>query len=160
MGLDVSHDCWHGAYSAFMRWRREIARAAGFPPLLMMKGFYTWERITPEDIDSVLNVIGYLDLEHRWARSLLQALDKNDNLPIKWESLRPSPLIALLDHSDCGGSLPFNQCAEIAAALEELLPRLPEGDGGGHIGNWREKTQKFIDGLRLAAESKEDVEFR
>jgi hypothetical protein len=21
MGLDTSHDCWHGPYSAFMRWR-------------------------------------------------------------------------------------------------------------------------------------------
>lgn len=25
MGLDVSHDAWHGAYSAFTRWRHEIA---------------------------------------------------------------------------------------------------------------------------------------
>jgi hypothetical protein len=29
MGLDTSHDCWHGAYSAFMRWRSELCRAAG-----------------------------------------------------------------------------------------------------------------------------------
>ncbi len=30
MGLDTSHDCWHGAYSAFGRWRRAIAEAAGY----------------------------------------------------------------------------------------------------------------------------------
>ena len=26
MGLDCSHGCWHGAYSAFMRWRAKLAR--------------------------------------------------------------------------------------------------------------------------------------
>lgn len=24
MGLDTSHDCWHGPYSQFMRWREEL----------------------------------------------------------------------------------------------------------------------------------------
>jgi hypothetical protein len=33
MGLDTTHDCWHGAYSAFMRWRRKLAEVAGYPPL-------------------------------------------------------------------------------------------------------------------------------
>jgi hypothetical protein len=31
MGLDTSHDCWHGAYSAFTRWRTALGRAAGLP---------------------------------------------------------------------------------------------------------------------------------
>lgn len=26
MGLDTTHDCWHGPYSAFMRWRVELHR--------------------------------------------------------------------------------------------------------------------------------------
>lgn len=25
MGLDTTHECWHGSYSNFMAWRREIA---------------------------------------------------------------------------------------------------------------------------------------
>lgn len=25
MGLDITIDCWHGEYSAFMQWRCEIA---------------------------------------------------------------------------------------------------------------------------------------
>lgn len=29
MGLDVSHDAWSGAYSAFHRWRKSLAKAAG-----------------------------------------------------------------------------------------------------------------------------------
>ena len=30
MGLDTSHDCWHGPYSSFNDWRRQVASAAGF----------------------------------------------------------------------------------------------------------------------------------
>jgi len=40
MGLDTSHDCWHGAYSAFNRWREKIAELAGLPPLNLMDGHY------------------------------------------------------------------------------------------------------------------------
>lgn len=40
MGLDTTHNAWHGAYSAFMRWRTEIARVAGYPPLSLMEGFF------------------------------------------------------------------------------------------------------------------------
>lgn len=38
MGLDTSHDCWHGPYSAFHRWRAGIARLAGID-LEQMEGF-------------------------------------------------------------------------------------------------------------------------
>ena len=30
MGLDTTHDCFHGAYSAFSRWRNAVAEAAGY----------------------------------------------------------------------------------------------------------------------------------
>ena len=30
MGLDTSHDCWHGPYSAFMRWRTRLCDLAGY----------------------------------------------------------------------------------------------------------------------------------
>lgn len=42
---------------------------------------------------------------------------------------------------------------------EELIPKLPDEDTGGHIGNWRDKTQQFVDGLREASKAKEDVGF-
>lgn len=38
MGLDCSHNAWHGAYSAFMRWRIKLAEVAGLPPLEFMEG--------------------------------------------------------------------------------------------------------------------------
>src|SRR5437016_2133419 len=40
MGLDTTHDCWHGAYSAFMRWRTKLAEVAGLPPLMLIESFY------------------------------------------------------------------------------------------------------------------------
>lgn len=38
MGLDTTHDCWHGAYSAFGRWRTRIAACIGLT-LSEMFGF-------------------------------------------------------------------------------------------------------------------------
>lgn len=158
MGLDTSHDCWHGAYSAFMQWRCGIAKAAGLPPLQFMEGFYEYMDISHEDASAAVQALGFAQ-EHKWARELLQAFYFRGNFPIKWECLKPSPLHTLLNHSDCDGIIPASECAAIADALEALLPALPKDDVGGHIDNWRKKTRSFIDGLRLAAKKNEDVDF-
>jgi hypothetical protein len=39
MGLDVSHDCWHGSYSAFGRWRKKVCEVAGYGDLNSYIGF-------------------------------------------------------------------------------------------------------------------------
>lgn len=122
MGLDTTHGCWHGAYSAFMRWRDKLAEVSGIP-LRKMQGFC--------DADE-------------------------DAVP--WSALKPDPLHVLLDHSDCDGEIAAKDCGPLADRLEELLPLL-DGDGGGHIGSYKEKTQQFIDGLHLAASLGEPVEF-
>ena len=83
MGLDTSHDCWNGAYSAFHRWRIKITPAAFINGRIFQK----------------------------------------------------------------------------RRQLEKLIPLLPEEEAGGHIGIWKNKTQKFVDGLRLAYSKKENVEF-
>jgi len=114
MGLDTSHGCWSGGYSAFMRWREKLAEVAGFPPLRSMDGF------------------------------------SDDGKGLSWAPYKSDALSVLLNHSDADGFIPAKECARLADRLEELLPLL-QGEGGGHIGDWREKTQTFIDGLRLAA---------
>ena len=146
MGLDTSHDCWHGAYSAFMRWRQKLCAVAGLPPLQLMDGFFkrgNYEDPFTKLVDS--NPEGT-------AETFYQCL------PIKWDALKPSPLHKLLNHSDCDGEIASEDCGPIADCLEALLPLL-EGDGGGHIGGYRLKTQQFIDGLRRAAEAGEPVIF-
>lgn len=146
MGLDTSHDCWHGAYSAFMRWRETIAQAAGLPPLQLMEGFYS----PPDKGMSIL----YAGPD---GAAYLKHID--EQLPIKWGCLKPSPIHILLNHSDCEGEIAHEDCAAIADTLEALLTNLPKGDAGGHIGDFRGKTQSFIDGLRKASTAKENVNF-
>ena len=146
MGLDTTHDAWHGAYSAFDRWRKELARVAGLPPLDLMEGFFTKG--------------DYRDPLTEWAAKFPNSANViYDCLPIRWSALRPDPLHKLLYHSDCEGHLTAKTCGQLAKRLRQLLPLLPDGDGGGHIGNWREKTKQFISGLELAHKNKEKLEF-
>jgi hypothetical protein len=164
MGLDTSHDCWHGAYSAFMRWRQALARAAKFPPLILMQGFYApnGHRGLPTD---ALAWLAPADggpacgdyrgpMIHHWITSFA------DELPISWEPFGDDPLVALLHHSDCEGSLPAAICGPLADRLEGLLPALDAmGDGWGHLEHVGDKTRTFIAGLRAASAAGEAVEF-
>lgn len=138
MGLDTSHGCWHGAYSAFSRWRNKLADVAGYsffkagdPPIYET---------------ACLDWLGDDLLSGTWPR-----------IPVRPDGT-PDALIVLLAHSDCEGEIQADMCAPLADRLEQLLPLL-EGDGGGHIGNYREKTEQFIKGLRLAATLNEPVDF-
>lgn len=121
-----------------MRWRREIARCAGLPPLDLMEGFYEgMGKFSTSGMDDGVKAL----------------------LPIKWECLKPTPLTILLMHSDYDGDIQSKDCAPIADELEKLLPLLPDSKDPGHIGYWRDCTQQFIDGLRLAAARNENVDF-
>lgn len=55
MGLDISHGCWYGAYSAFMRWRTALCDAAGYGAINLREGF-TLPGI-PWPADDVLTVL-------------------------------------------------------------------------------------------------------
>jgi hypothetical protein len=68
-----------------------------------------------------------------------------------------SPLLTLFNHSDCEGEIVAKDCEPLAAALEELLVKLPQRALYDDI---RPATERFIKGLRLAASRGEDVEFR
>lgn len=98
MGLDTTHNAWHGSYSGFMRWRMEVAKAAGFPPLKHMVGFCTTE----------------------------EAHEAGLLAPIPWDDFKENPLSLLLNHSDCDGELLAEDCPAIADALEALLPKLSD----------------------------------
>lgn len=152
MGLDTTHNAWHGAYSAFNRWRTMIAHVAGFPPLELMEGFYFEKEHNPFTL---------LDIEHKGGNKLaMSAINRiRERLPIKWD-LFNSPLVELLTHSDCDGEIEYSKCNDIANELEKLLPSLEkQEDGGGHIGSYKNKTEQFICGLRLAYKDKENIEF-
>jgi len=135
MGLDTTHECWHGAYGAFSRWRAELARAAGY------------KMRAPE--------FGRPDYDLPWDEF------EDKNYQGEWDSPPgDDPLLYLLVHSDCDGVIHPEHGVHIARRLESLIPALDESASGGHIASMREKTRRFIDGLRAAAAAGEDVEFR
>lgn len=143
MGLDCSHNAWHGSYSSFHQWRKKIAELAGLPPLDLMEGFYLRKNV------SVINpTLG------PQSNQFLTELDAQ--LPIKWKCLKYTPLIELLNHSDCDGQLFSERCGSIADELEKLLPKM-EDESLSWI---RASTIQFIHGLRSAAAAGDNLEFR
>jgi hypothetical protein len=158
MGLDTTHGCWRGAYSAFNRWRCKLAEVVGIP-LELMEGFYrppdeeAMRWLAPgTDGNGPVCKSHYGPAMHYWLETAVKWL------PIRWEVLSKDVLHVLLNHSDCDGDIKVYDCGPLADRLEQLLPLL-DGDGGGHVGNYREKTQKFINGLRRAAADGEDIQF-
>lgn len=138
MGLDTSHDCWHGSYGRFNSWRLAIAEALGWqideveygrrrytiPPDLLPDGF-------------VAGRLGFFD-EHM--------------VTGEWGDITPEhPIIVLMGHSDCDGRIPARLTGPLAMALREIKDELPE--------EWHEMTQQFINGLARAADYGEDVSF-
>lgn len=155
MGLDTSHNCWHGGYGSFMQWRIELAKAACLPPLMLMEGFFKEGDIYDpfKDYKERLSGFGCEVLAHQYY----------ENLPIRWGILRPDPICKLLYHSDCSGVIPWRQCKRLANRLEELLPELSDKKGMMRhyvLISWRMVTEQFIDGLRKAYIAKESVRFR
>lgn len=133
MGLDTTHDCWHGAYSSFMRWRRMLAKAAGLPPLGLMEGFWTSPRdslTSGGDSIHVQVAVSWLRVDRPGSDIAEALLSLFDDFPIRWEALKPDPLHLLLYHSDCDGEIASSDCIPIAESLERLLPLLPEGGIG------------------------------
>lgn len=53
MGLDTTHDCWHGSYTSFMLWRTELAEAAGWGNIRRYEG-YGGRAPWPKDVLSEL----------------------------------------------------------------------------------------------------------
>lgn len=106
MGLDTTHDCWHGAYSSFSYWRNLVATAAGRE--LYEGGYWTpgWE-----DLPNLA-----------------------DKIQGRWSEPPADPLLVLLIHSDCDGIIPTELCAALADRLEKLVPLMPDDDAWGGWG--------------------------
>lgn len=131
MGLDVSHEAWHGAYGAFTRWRHMLAEAAGYAVWEVSEStvMIDWGHVTPANLQGI------------------------------WAKTPSDPLILLIAHSDCDGALSPEHAGLLAGRLEELLPLLPTEVQPGRIGDPREKTRRFIDGCRAAQRAGEPLEF-
>ena len=99
MGLDTTHNAWHGSYMRFSKWRNEVAEIAGYS--IVPFGRY---RIPQPLLD--------------WGKYT------ESNSMGEWAETPADPLIVLLVHSDCDGLIMPQQALPLADALEALLPRM------------------------------------
>lgn len=137
MGLDTSHDCWHGPYSQFMRWRQWLNL---FIAMDRMKNEHDWE--------SDWGRIRSMGATH-------EAITEAWNLGLYDD--QSDPLNVLMSHSDCDGEIAAEICGPLADALEGLAKRhMP---ARGTYDEQRPATERFIAGLRRAAAVGEPVEF-
>lgn len=150
MGLDTSHDAFHGAYSAFNRFRQMICFVIGgsFPPHYKYNADFTFITNGPNGLP-----IRKTDL------------DENHIYFDDAFSQETHPgLFEFLTHSDCDGEISPEMCIKVADDLESLMPKIETIDNGGagHIaarGGYGGVTRKFIDGCRAAADAGEPLEF-
>lgn len=135
MGLDTSHDCWHGPYSAFMRFRQRLwqlamrerdekagGRASQAPDLM--------------DTKEYMGKPGAPSLHHF--------------LPVT------DPLVWFFDHSDCDGFIAAELTLPMAQRMEDLTKQMSERALYDDI---RPALDRFIKGLRLAGARKQKVTF-
>ena len=155
MGLDTSHNCWHGSYMAFGAWRQQVARAGGYT--------------VKEQSD-----VPWTAIDLPWE------MFKQENYKGDWVNgpAVEDPLLYLIVHSDCDGVIHPEEARHLAERLEQILPaltietapdlaeRLEKFLPGLTVERnwmsqeWLEKaTKQFIKGLREAAAAGEDVEF-
>lgn len=149
MGLDVSHDAFSGAYSAFNSLRQEIARTTGgsYPPhvLLNADGSYALDARGDIQWDCSMDATQWY-----WGDGYSKASHPG--------------LYAFFSHSDCDGKITPAMCVKVADELERVIP-LVEARGteiGGHIGRdggFVKVIQKFIAGCRAAANEGVPLEF-
>ena len=138
MGLEMSHGCYLGPYSAFNHLRSEIALAAGY------------------DVKAVREVI-HDQVVYRGRYELdAESLPPGHELG-EWNELPKDPLLILLAHSDSTGFIKAEHCAALADALKPLVAKLvgKVDDRNTDAG----AVRSMIDGLREAAGAGEDVEF-
>lgn len=138
MGLDTSHDCWHGPYSAFMRWRERLVRLAwgGYGEQGGQRG-------------NLWNYPGYHGQQYH-------KQDQTSPEPLKYPE--NDPLVTLICHSDCDGEIAPELCGPLADRLQEIMDaKMP---ARALYDELRPATERFIAGLRKAAAAGEPVEFR
>lgn len=149
MGLDTTHNCWHGSYGAFNRWRETVARVAGYLVRRVI-----WDEDMPlQDFQNMQKTVlldwGAIKKKHyqgEWA---------GDEKILLYD-----PLVVLLVHSDCEGVISVREARMLLPRLASLVPKMAQAESSGscEIGSTR-RLELFIQGLAAAIEVGEEVEF-
>lgn len=150
MGLDCSHDAWHGAYSAFNRFRQKIAEAMGgsYPPhkdvSLAERDWYWGEGYSAGTHPGLMVLLSHSDCDGE--------ISPEDCIKVANDLEALLPQIAELDDGDVTGGASFTRKGD-----DIEVNRHP-----GHIaraGGYVAVTEKFISGCRAANAADEALEF-
>lgn len=125
MGLDCSHDAWHGPYSQFHRWRVWLGKQIGLPFELCLG-------IAPaltDDQRARLDWFGDRSetrcIEDWSLRKVASDLATGYTTPIHLDLMAGHPLYPIFAHSDCDGRINWWDAGRIAVFLAQLLRRVP-----------------------------------
>lgn len=140
MGLNVSYGCWNGSYSSFNRFREAVAAAANIP-LPIMDGFHD------DAVEFLRSNDGVL------ARALVKCV------PLKWDTLAPDPIHALLNHSDCDGIIEARYTLPLAVRLEDLATAMKGTRGANDLRDHADDAFAFAAGCRKANAAGECLTF-
>lgn len=130
MGLDVSHDCWHGAYSAFHRFRIEVLATV------------TGERVDYSDYDRYTQLVEEFPMREPLREFLLHSDCEG--------TIERASQIPMADALDVVAN----------AMESKLSTTEDEGVGHiARAGGYVAAVRAFAAGLRLAYENNETVKF-
>lgn len=149
MGLDTTHNAWHGSYSGFARFRNEIATAIGWGHEDNSFGSTTYsipegrvpEQAAPVDEEVTTDGETYTI---EWGKHY-----DNTVWLGHWDTDPEDVIDVLMVHSDCEGIIPWRFCEPLADRLMTI--KLPEP--------WQDYLVQFATGLMLAHMQHEDVGF-
>lgn len=74
MGLDTSHDCWHGGYINFSEWRRAVCKAAKLGELHDYVGFGGDKPWPDPKTDALVYLLNHSDCDGRIAARRCQKI--------------------------------------------------------------------------------------
>lgn len=97
MGLDTTHNAWHGPYSTFNEFRRELLKAYNGMDLFEFEGY-----------------------ESRCQKDLLKPSPK-----LALENIDDPGLLILMDHADCEGLITWQDCTVVAESIRKVMIKLP-----------------------------------
>lgn len=92
MGLDTSHNCWHGAYSSFNRWRTKLCEVAGYGRLDDREGF--GGKVQWPDDDALVILLAHSDCDGEIEWKDCEAI------AVRLEQLMPALKVAGYDHAE------------------------------------------------------------
>lgn len=134
MSLDIGHGCFHGSYTSFDALRCLWAQCAGYG----VRDFRAQGGPVMPNLD--FDAYTQADMLGEWP----------DGAP-------DDPLVILLVHDEKGGRIKNSHCRILADRLELVEQGMYRGNALNP--QWILLTQNFIQGLRFAALSGEDVLF-